>query len=148
MNSWKGWKSDFELTGIFLQAPAESLLEKMPGSAGQRRRCWPPHPVAGRFREEKLPTSEAEREMVLDFKASERPPASDADHPGNIIPLPAPSVLTRLAPAIVGVGAISDFNGTLYLIHFVYVHVEHLHCFFSPRGNNGVATVELRRRGR
>ena len=34
---------------------------------------------------------------------------------------------------------IALINGLFYLIHFVFIHSKHLHCFFFSSGNNGGA---------
>lgn len=66
-----------------------------------------------------------------DFKLPQRAAAAHTDQPDDVVPVVSPRA-SRLVPAVAGAGAAYNrFDGMLYLIHFVCVHVEHLHCFFQ-----------------
>lgn len=70
---------------------------------------------------------------MADFEVPQRAAAAHADHPHDVVSIVTPRA-SGLIPAVAGAGAADNgFDGSLYFIYFVCVHVEHLHCFF-PRG--------------
>lgn len=71
---------------------------------------------------------------MAEFKLPQGSAAAHADHPDDVVPVVSPRA-SGLIPAVAGTGATDNrIDGLLYLIHFVCVHVEHLHCFFFQEG--------------
>jgi len=98
------------------------------------------------FREQEPPASETEAEVMPDFKLPQRAAAAHTDHADDIVPVVSPRT-SGLVPAKAGACAADNrTDGSLYFVHFVCVHVEHLHCFF--RGGKQWSVHSGRRRGR
>ena len=83
------------------------------------------------FRKEEHPASVAESQVVFNLELAQCLPAAHADHPDYIVPAVRVVSLVALliCSAVIGVCAIGDADGSIYLIHFV-CHLEQPPLFY------------------
>ena len=113
---------------------------------GLKAVCSPPGPLPGAglpscprsvsrdsFREQVASASETEAEVMPDFELSKRAAAAHTEQSDDIVPVVSPCTSGLVSAKAGACAAYNRTDGSLYLVCFVCVHVEHLHCFF-PEG--------------